>query len=350
VCNAPRAAEALGIAQRHHAACRHTLASRLADIERADERAGQAHRDAVARRTSEFSRNWGPKGRERLRLREAIASSSALTRHALRDALDPGGPGATALAERIDAVQTAEEANRLGQELAADVVTLAMDEWARGAELHRARCAEVMEPFLRASEELVAGADFGAIHLRRSGELARTEDHVYDRIRGSVGYSMPMLAASSIVISMIASPLALAAAAGGVLWALSRGWRVSSDAKGKAARVELHKHLRELLAQVTRHFFAVDLKRSQVSRVDEYLKGVEASLEARIDLVAAEREKEAERELALLTGQANLGAKAREKAAAGHRAALEKWDALGEDLARLLADDRARAHLGSLGD
>ena len=349
VCSAPRAVAALILATRHHQATRQVLEDRLQSLTHLSEADAKAHRRSIAARRAEFEDAWGDRGSERGALASGIRRIATISKQELRESLQPNGPIALAMERRIDSITTIDEANRLGETLAADVVAAGIDGWNRICELANRQYAELLEPLLVASENLMPEIDVAGIALPdHEARAARTDDHVYDRVRATFGYSMPMYTAAGLAISLVASPLVIAATAGGVLWAVTRGWKQALTQKTKTAKSELQRQLRLVLQRVSNHFLMVDLESSRYSRADEYFAAVEAAMTERVATIVKRRVQDLRGELARLEAQAQLKAEERETTVTALGKALVEWDAMARQLGRLLSDERSKPHVAAL--
>jgi hypothetical protein len=313
------------------------------------EREADAHRATIARRRSEFQDAWGERGEERGTLLKGIRRIANLSKQELRESLQLSGPIAAAMERRIDAVETVDEANELAETLTGDVIAAGIDEWNRICDEATTQYAQMLEPLLTTSENLMPEVDAVEIGVpEHDGRTAETDDHLYDKVRGTFGYSMPMYLGAGLAISIIGSPIAIAAAAGGVLWAVARGWKQTASQRMKSAKNELQRQMRSALQSVNSHFLSVDLSSGRYSRAEEYFTAIETAMVARVDSFVAQRVEDVRLELAKLEAQQELRSEEREAAAGALRSALDDWADIAGDLGRLLKDDRCRPHLAAL--
>jgi ribosome biogenesis GTPase A len=349
VCAAPRAVAALMLAARHHQACHRVLDARLQSLSDLSARQAAAHREAVAGHRSAFQDAWGQTGHERSALLKSIRRIANLSKQQLRESLQASGPIAVEMKRRIDAIDSVEQANELGTTIGADIVAAAMDEWQRICQLATEQYAELLEPLLEASDALMP--EFEPIEIgvpEHDGPAARADDSLYDRIRGTFGYSMPMYVGAGLAVSIVATPLAMIAAAGGLLWAGTKGWKQTATQRTKAAKADLQRHMHSVLQTVANHFLMVDLSSGRYSRADEHFSAMEAGMTEHVDAFVRRRVEDLRRELARLEAQEQLRAEERDAARQALQAVLTEWDAIGQNLVRLLGDERSRPHVAAL--
>jgi GTPase SAR1 family protein len=347
--SAPRAVAALVLAARHHQASQAVLSARLQSLTERSAQEAAAYRAVVAERHAAFQQAWGASGHERTALLKGVRRIAALGKQQLRESLGHAGSIALEMERRIDRVESVEAANALGETLAGDVVAAAMDEWRRVCDLTTAQYARLLEPLLEASQALLAELDAPEVGVpEHEARVARSDDNLYDRIRGTWGYSMPMYVGAGLAISIVGTPIAMAAAAGGVLWAVTRGWKQTATQRTRTAKSELHRQLRSALQAVGHHFLAVDLSSGRYSRADEYFGAMETAMVDHVDAFVARRLDELRRELARLEAQEQLQAREREATVRSLRTAVAEWEAMARRLGRLLGDEVCRPHIAAL--
>jgi hypothetical protein len=121
----------------------------------------------------------------------------------------------------------------------------------------------------------------------------------------------------------------------------------------KSAQAELRKQLMEMLQQVRRHFFDVNLSAGSFSRVDEYFKTLDRTVNEQVRELAEEKSKEAQAEINRLTQAMQLDDRERDARVKQAQGQLAQWDDIGkyakqvmaqiEALKRPKAQDSARA-------
>jgi hypothetical protein len=349
MCAAPRAVAALVLAAHHLHPGHQVLSERLAAVTRLSEQEAAAHRAAIAERRGAFEAQWGTNGTERRELQRRISRVAAISKQEFRETMLATGPIARELEARIEAVEDPKEANALGEELAGEVVSAALQAWTRIGDEAKQRYADALRPLLEAS-----AAVFSDLTAEEVGTPAATSQYVhahdtgYDTFRGIFSYSMPMHFAAGIVITTVAAPLAIAAAAGGVLWAAAKGWTHTRAQQQRMAKAELTRYMRAVLQDVSQHFLSVDLSRDRFSRADEYFNALEGAVNDQVVAIVERRLAELRDELAHLEAQAQLDTEARTAAAAEIRERLAEWEALAGDLQRLLTDERVRGSLAAM--
>ncbi len=122
---------------------------------------------------------------------------------------------------------------------------------------------------------------------------------------------------------------------------------VGSGVKGvlkgqvKTAQGELRKQLLEMLQQVRRHFFDADLSAGSFSRVDEYFKTLERTVNEQVQELVREKSKEAQAEISRLTEGTQLEGREREARVKQTQQQLAQWDNIGKYAKQLTAQMEA---------
>ena len=122
---------------------------------------------------------------------------------------------------------------------------------------------------------------------------------------------------------------------------------VGSGVKGvlkgqvKTAQGELRKQLMEMLQQVRRHFFDADFSAGSFSRVDEYFKTLERTVNEQVQELVREKSKEAQAEISRLTQSTQLEGREREAKAKQAQQQLAQWDNIGKYAKQLTAQMEA---------
>jgi hypothetical protein len=202
--------------------------------------------------------------------------------------------------------------------------------------------------FLEDTRDLMLGPPPDVVPPPARSEFVTIQDGAYEKARASYSQAMPIYAVAGIAMSVLGSPLILAAAAGGMIWTVARGWKATGESKVKLAKGELLRHLNDVLRQVQTYFFTVELAEGRFSRVDEHFEALERQLMQFVDGIAAQRAADVRSELARLEALAQLRAEARQESLQAVVRALDEWERLGEMLGQLLGDESSQHHLSSL--
>jgi hypothetical protein len=118
---------------------------------------------------------------------------------------------------------------------------------------------------------------------------------------------------------------------------------VGSGVKGflkgqvKTAQGELRKQLAEMLQQVRRHFFDVDLTADNFSRVDEYFRTLDRTVNEQVRELAQKRSEEAKAEITRLAKTAQLNDREREARVKQAQEQLARWDNIGKYAKQVVA-------------
>lgn len=340
-----RSAEAIVGAGRYHATARATLSTRLDALTKEEGKLEEMKRRAQSRR-EEFEADWSRQGRRRKELVEGIRRTAAQGRKSIREALQPGGRIPAVQREKIEVVESVDEAKRLNKAMADEVAMAIMSEWDEVGKLAQERCSELLGPFLEEADALNAlQEDQGDPPIAIGGtELRETQDRLSDKIMGlfSGGRLGYMLGIGVLVVT--SSVLAAGAL---VVWGAFSGWRSVKERQLKSAKAELRKNLDTVLQEAKRQLLEVDMQSGRDGAVDEFFATLERDMLAQVEKIAKQKEKEARAEYARLMEAGTLDDQQRQQREGQAKGQLDEWDALGKAVegvsARLNALDQAPA-------
>ena len=122
---------------------------------------------------------------------------------------------------------------------------------------------------------------------------------------------------------------------------------VGSGVKGvlkgqvKTAQGELRKQLAEMLQQVRRHIFDVDLTAGNFSRVDEYFRTLDRAVNEQVRELAQKKSDEAQAEITRLAQATQLDDREREARIKPAQEQLAQWDNIGKYTKQVMAQIEA---------
>lgn len=200
-----------------------------------------------------------------------------------------------------------------------------------------------MVPFLNATDALAASLESAptATDVRPIGCLHLEEDEInrwLTRIRTSLNYGTTVSTVAVlgqyalIAAGVLTTPILPATILGLGLFGVFHGWRAATQAELKAAKLELSRKLAELVRQVSRWFFEVDLASGRFSRVDEYFQTLEGTLAKQVSTIAAQKLAETQAEIDRLDEEARLSDEQRQARAEQIRKQAAEWDGLGQEI------------------
>lgn len=337
-----RTADAVAVAVGYHAAGRRVLAGRLAGLT-AESRQQQSELQAIAvEGKRRFDAEWGIQGQKYRDLREGLQRVIAVGKQSFANAMQPGSDIEAAQKEKIEKVTKLKQANRVAEEMPGEIITAAMNEWARICDEVQRRCVVLLGPFADAVDELgtpVNASD--AEFLPRIGDPGeKFKNDYFMALRSAAGGGMLVLGVSgmaslvapaaaaavlaSSVMPFVAVPLLAALLGGGVKGALS--------GQVSASQQQLRVRLAEQFQKVRRYFFDVDLTTGRFSRVDEYFRELDLTVNEYVRALVEKKSKESQAEISRLKEASLLGNDERDARAEEARVRLEAWDALGKSL------------------
>lgn len=337
-----RTADAVAVAVGYHASGRRALAGRLAGLT-AESRQQQAEMQAIAvEGKRRFDAEWGIQGQKYRDLREGLQRIIAVGKQSFVNTMQPGGDIEVAQKTKIEKVTKLRQANRVAEEMPGEIITSAINEWARICDEVQRRCVVLLGPFADAVDELgtpVAASDTSLFpDIGDPGESFKND--YFTALRSAAGGGMLVLGVSGMT-SLVAPSAAAAVLASAampfvavpILLALvGTGIRGSMVGQVTLSQQQLKIRLAEQFQKVRRYFFDVDLTLGRFSRVDEYFRELDLTVNEYVRALVERKSEESQAEIARMKEAMLLGNDERDARAKEARRRLEAWDALGKSL------------------
>jgi hypothetical protein len=251
---------------------------------------------------------------------------------------------------KIDAVTTLAGAKRVAEEMADEVIMAVATDWARIREEVQQRCVELLGPFAEAANNVSAPLDLGLPGLATpdGGLDGKFKLDYFGMLKGASGGGMLVMGTTSMAsLVMPAAAMGALATVAPFLAIPVLAVLVGSGVKGvhkgqiKTAQGELRKQLAEMLQQIRRHFFDVDLTADNFSRVDEYFRTLDRTVNEQVRELAQKKSKEAKAEITRLAKTAQLDDREREAQVKQAQEQLARWDNIGKYAKQVMAQIEA---------
>ena len=344
-----RTAEAIAAAAKYQTASRKALAGRLAGLT-AESKQKQAELQSVAMESKrQFDSEWGIQGQKYKELREGLQRAIQVGKQSFSNTLQPGSDIELAQKAKIDEVSSLKEANKVREEMPGEIMTAAMNNWARICDEVQQRCVALLGPFAEALDNIAAPVDpeLSGFPVEDDAEDGFKRDY-FTMVRSASGGGMMVMGATGIagmlmpvaamatftaVMPWVAVPAILALAAGSIKSALS--------GQLKAAQQQLKVQLAEQLQQVRRHFFDVHLTAGSYSRVDEYFMTLDRTVNEHVRELVEKKSKESQAEIARLKEAMELGDREREARTKQAQEQLAQWDEVGRSIGAVMDQIKA---------
>jgi GTPase SAR1 family protein len=338
-----RSAEAILVADRYHTTSHLTLSGRLANLTE-----DAAKRTEMQRRASErkeqFEREWGQYGQKRRELSEEIKRRINVSRRRFDDALRFEGAVGQALRNKIEGVQTLQEARELNQGMGEEAKAAAGEQWRLRCREAEAGCIELLVPFLAAADVVInapQSADTPALAAKSTAvvdlERSLSEGSLWEKIEVARGQALQGFALGVVggsILGSLTGPFApvvagIGAAIGG-LWGLRTGWKEAELTELQGAKAILVENLPNLIEPVRRQFFSEPDTSFRSSPVDEYFNGLDRAMEEQIQAIVKQKLEEAEAEHARLDQSGELDDQQRKDSIEQTQRQLSDWEAIGK--------------------
>jgi GTPase SAR1 family protein len=343
-----RTAEAMALATSYHAASRQALVNRLAGLT-AESKQQQAELQKVAvEGKRRFDAEWGIQGQKYRVLREGLQRAITIGKQGFSNAVQPGSDIELAQKAKIDAIKSLKDANRVAEEMPGELVTAAMNEWARICNEVQHRCLLLLGPFVEDAGNVGASMDLGVSGIAADGGLdEKFKVDYFGMLRSAAGGGMLVMgmsgmltliapaaaAATFAVMPWVAVPALVALGAGSIKSAL--GGQV------KTAQQQLRVRLAEQLQKVRRYFFDVRLAIGGFSCVDEYFMTLDRVVNEHVRELVEKKSKESQAEISRLTETMKLDDRERQAQTKRTQDQLAAWENIGRSVGAVAARVKA---------
>lgn len=331
-----RTSEATAVAASYHAAGRQALAGRLAGLT-AETKQKQAELQKVAvEGKRRFDSEWGIQGHKYRALREGLQRTIAVGKQGFANAVQVGSDMELAQKAKIDAISSLKDANRVAEEMPGDVVTAAMNEWARICREVQHRCLLLLGPFVEDVGSVGAPLNLGVSGLAPDASDDKFKHDYFGMLRSAAGGGMLVMgvsgmmtlvapaaaAATFTIMPWVAIPALVALGAGSVKSAM--GGQV------KTSQQQLRVRLAELLQKVRRYFFDVRMEIGGFSRVDDYFMTLDGVVNEHVRALVEKKSRESQAEISRLTEAMKLDDRDRQALTKKTQEQLAAWDNAGK--------------------
>jgi len=346
-----RTAEAVAIAAQYHATSRKALADRLAGLTAESKQQQAEMQKAAVESKQRFDAEWGIQGQKYRELRESLQRVISVGKQSFANTMQPGSDIELAQKTKIDEVKYLKQANRVAEEMPGEIITAAVNTWARVCDEVQQRCVVLLGPFAEAVDDIGA-----PVAPDRSGfptDHGDTEDRFkrdyFTALRSAAGGGMLVLGVSgmsslvmpSLAAAAFASPMMPFVAVPVLTVLVGSGIKGALGGQLKTAKQQLKVRLAEQLQKVRRYFFDVDLAAGSFSRVDEYFRALDLTVNEHVRVLVEKKSKESQAEIARLKEAMQLEGREREARARQTQEQLAKWDNMGKSLNAVIAQLKA---------
>jgi GTPase SAR1 family protein len=309
-----RSAEAILVADGYHGSSHTTLSGRLANLTEDEAKRAEIRRRASERK-EQFEREWGQEGQKRRELQDEIKRRINLSRRRFDEALRVEGAVGQAVDNKIEELQSLQEARAFNEAMGEEVKAAAGEQWRLRCKEAEAGSMELLVPFLEASEVVMSAPQSTATPAVTAQstavvELERTvfEGSVFDKLahaREQALAGVGLGGTSGAIVGLFATPIlepvfiVVGAVIGG-LWGLRSGWQEAELTELRGAKATLRQNLANSIEPVRQLFFSEPDTSFRSSPVNEYFDGLDRATSEQIQTIVKQKLEEAEAEHARL--------------------------------------------------
>lgn len=320
-------AQAVIAARQYLEVGRATLRERLVgEAKEAQERQAE-----LKRRKQDFELNWGARGRKRDEMLATVNRRLMQGKNTFSTALTPQGAIFAPIIDKINHIETIEEANTLGEAMVDAVAAATLQGWQRLNDGIWHDIDGLLAPLAADAASVALAPSMAGPQLEAQFEPIKTSflaTLTYARSQFFGGYIMGSMGVTALTIVGIV-PVGAAAIATSLVGfgAIALGWNPAKGLQLKAARQELLSHLEKLRQQVYHHFFAADLDTGKLW-IDEYFEDVQRTLAERITQLVERAGRDVQREIDQMAEVERLSDQERRERAERLQSESKAWDAL----------------------
>jgi GTPase SAR1 family protein len=344
-----RTAGAVALAVNYHATGRKVLAGRLAGLttESKDQQAKLQQVAVEGKRR--FDAEWGIQGQKYRELREGLQRATSVGKQSFSNIMQPGSDIELVQKAKIDKVKSFRQVNQVAEEMPGEIITAAVNEWARICDEVQRKCVVLLGPFADAVDDIGAPVDPEVPVFPDSADPGdKFKRDYFMALRSAAGGGMLVLGVTGMA-SLVAPSVAAAALASSVMpfvavpllaGLVGGGMKGAFAGQVTAAQQQLRIRLAEQFQKARRYFFDVDLASGSYSRVDEYFRDLDLMVNEYVRALVEKKSKESQAEIARLKETMQLGHDDRETSAKKAQEQLAVWDNIGKSLGSAMSQNR----------
>ncbi len=344
-----RTAGAAALAVNYHATGRKVLAGRLAGLTTQSKEQQAKLQQVATEGKRRFDAEWGIQGQKYRELRENLQRATSVGKQSFSNIMQPGSDIELVQKAKIDKVGSFRQANRVAEEMPGEIITAAVNEWARICDEVQRRCVVLLGPFADAVDDIGAPVDPEVPVFPDSADPGdKFKRDYFMALRSAAGGGMLVLGVSGMA-SLVAPSVAAAALASTVMpfvavpllaGLVGGGIKGAFAGQVTTAQQQLRIRLAEQFQKARRYFFDVDLVSGSYSRVDEYFRDLDLMVNEYVRELVAKKSKESQAEIARLKETMQLGHDDRETGTKKAQEQLAVWDNIGKSLGSAMSQNR----------
>lgn len=338
-----RCADALQIADHYYTTSRQSLAGRLAGLEAKNTQELIKLQQISDQKSQQLNAEWGTSGKERRTLLSKLKNSANANKSMIMSFIQASGDLEMTYRNKIDAIKSIEEANKLGAQVSEEVVIAANTQWRTACEQFRHQCSVLLGSLIEATDILASPPEAPELpaHI---GPALDIKNNVWDKfnmaqedfISGTnVGFAVAVIASVFIPITV---PVALIGIAMAGIWGAARGWKEVNEAQLKDAQQQLHDQLSAIIQEISKRFLQPNIRYEGQSLVNYYFDSQVHQLEDQMEEIVAAKVAGIQQESARLNQQANMDKEQRAWQLEEYRKQLAEWDELGRSIRTTIAE------------
>src|SRR5215210_3685517 len=204
-----RTAETIAVTTKYHATGRKALAGRLAGLT-AESKQKQTELQKVAMEAKQrFDAEWGIQGQKYKELREGLQRAIAVGKQSFSNTMQPGSDIELTQKAKIEEVSSLKEARKVAEEMPGEIMTAAMNNWARVCGEVQQRCVALLGPFAEAVDDIAAPVDPELSDITEGDAKDKFKHDYFTMLRSAAGGGIMVMGVSGMA-SLVVPAAAMA--------------------------------------------------------------------------------------------------------------------------------------------
>src|SRR5260370_3118278 len=333
-----RCHDALLLADHYYMTSRKMLASQLAALDGKSTQELVNQQQQVAQLLQQFEADWGPRGKKKWELTSGGQKIAATTTQSMVSLIGSKGELETSQLEKIRAVQSIDEVNKLSQIISEEIVTVTATRWRQLCEQARLQDSTLPGSLIQATDALEFAPEDPRLpaHI---GTPVTVKDDLINKFsivpesfaKAGTAAGTTLLIASFFVPPITAGVIVIGAAIAGIL-AVARSWKISKAEQLAQARNKLEEYLSTVMHEVRKRFLEPDMAYKGMSLVNYHFDSLVNMINDQIEAIVEKKSEDTRKESARLEEQIKMDKEQRAARKEELQQQLAEWDQLGRSL------------------
>lgn len=339
-----RCADALRAASGYYVECRKLLVHCLNALRSSPEQRIEVQQSETQLR--QFSADWGTQGQKRRELEAEVRRIVSSNKRRMLDLLKVGAGTERMQRNKIDALTSVSEADRLAKVMSEQVITEVVDAWRSVCDEANQQCVALLLPLVKDAEALLPHADDPNLVTRirlRTRSIDELREYIVELPDTFLDHwqAVYLLLVVAAPLIHITGGLLLAGAAIAGVWGVARRIRFVKATHLAEAQEKLHDDLSDLMGKIREGFQQPDAMYGDKSLINYHFDRLTSEVYKAIEKFVERKRAEAESEHNRIEALSRLDEHQRAIKERELGEQVEAWDTLGNTIEANLAQLKA---------